>query len=54
MLENNTNYWNILLPTTRKKKGLINATSNNATSNNATSTNNTSSETINKCLITIN
>ena len=43
MLENNTNYWNILLPTTRKKKGLINTTS----------TNNTSSETINKCLITI-
>jgi len=44
MLENNTNYWNILLPTTRKKKGLINTTS----------ANNASSETINKCLITIN
>jgi superfamily II DNA or RNA helicase len=46
MLETNAscNYWNILVPNGRKKKGLINATS----------INDANDDTINKCLITIN
>ena len=51
MLESNAscNYWNILVPNSRKKKGLIYATSINATS-----INDANDDTINKCLITIN